>query len=102
VITDFLNPSGLTIHQIKSFTSESEEIRTAEYLERTTYFLACNNVDSCAVIDFYDETRADRLILVGSGYSQISVVKTAKFFIATYPKSNSLGLFFLEEVACAR
>lgn len=64
--------------------------------------MACNNISTCAVVDFYDETRAERVINIGQGYSKISLVKTSKFFIATYPGSNSLALYFLEEMACAR
>lgn len=40
--------------------------------------------------------------MVGQGYSKISLVKRSKFFIATYPESNSLSFYFLEETACAR
>lgn len=77
-------------------------MRTAEYLERTTFFLACNNIDKCSVIDFSNSSTPEREILVGNGYSKISVVKRAKFFLATYPSSNSVALYHLPETACMK
>jgi hypothetical protein len=92
----------ITQHTIKSFTSQSEEIKLAEYLERTTYFIACNNVETCAVINFLDKSADDRQIIVGKGYSRISLLSRARLFTASYPDTNSIAFYHLKEAACVR
>lgn len=94
-------PEAETPFQISNFSSEAY-IREAEHIDQTTYFLGCSQLGLCAIIDFENPQKNVTLINVGSGYSQIHVLKTSKLFAVTYPDTNSVSFYNLTQAGCTK